>query len=221
MTSERHQGLQTGVVTFLDVLGWRGIYQRQDDPLGTLTALVTHLRGLADGCDTEIRSISDTIAVFTRVEREGTQQAIEHHGLLCASAICGSIEDLIPVRGATSFGEFELGQDMFVGPAVDEAAGWYEQGDWIGVHLTPSADFVFKSDGSKYWVRYQAPLKTGRWETACVRWGPEWVDGSRDAAALRTYFTQMGPLTPDISPKFINTIRFYDHMSETGVGGSC
>ena len=28
---------------------------------------------------------------------------------------------------------------MILGPAIDEAAQYYELADWIGVHLTPSA----------------------------------------------------------------------------------
>lgn len=213
------QGPQTGVVTFLDILGWRGIYQRQEQPLLTLAELVGTLRVLSDDSATEIKSISDTIAIFTPVRKPSeaeTQKAIEHHGRLCVRAICDSIVNHIPVRGATSVGTFELNQDMFVGRAVDEAAGWYEQGDWIGVHLTPSADFCFDACGSVKWVRYVAPLKSGPWQTTCARWRPLWDADAGDAAALRTHFTEMGPLTPDISSKFINTLRFYDHVSEQG-----
>jgi hypothetical protein len=209
-------GPRTGVVTFLDILGWRGIYQRQPDPLGDLARLIEALRDLGDEGTTDIKSISDTIAVFTPVTEGEVQGAIERHGQLCARAVCDSIVNHIPVRGATSFGEFQLHHDMFVGPAVDEAAGWYEQGDWIGVHLTPSADFRFGTQGSQYWVRYEAPLKVGRLETACVWWGPTWDADAGDAEALRTHFIQMGPLTPDISAKFINTLSFYDHLTKQG-----
>ena len=110
-----------GVVTMLDVLGWKGIYNRLEQPLQTLRGLVDNLQDAAsnwslrgysdDGTPldgTLVRSISDTIAIFNQVSLSDLQPTIELHGLLCAEAIRWSLLSEIPVRGATSIGDFEV-----------------------------------------------------------------------------------------------------------------
>jgi len=217
-----------GVVTMLDVLGWKGIYNRLEQPLQTLRGLVDNLQDAAsnwslrgysdDGTPldgTLVRSISDTIAIFNQVSLSDLQPTIELHGLLCAEAIRWSLLSEIPVRGATSIGDFEVFESMFVGKAIDEAAAWYEQGDWVGVHLTPSAEFAFDAAESAHWVNYPAPLRTGRDRPIpCVRWTDTWFSDEQDRTSLQRIFTNMGPITPDISTKFTNTLSFYDCMTQ-------
>jgi hypothetical protein len=51
-----------------------------------------------------------------------------------------SITSAIPFRGALALGEFYMGDPQTVlGPAVVDAATWYEQADWVGIHATPHA----------------------------------------------------------------------------------
>jgi hypothetical protein len=128
----------------MDVLGWKGIYNRETDPISKLANLVKDLSGAAvpyrgSTWAPEIRSISDTIVIVsTGVAPNDASQAIAAHGDISARAIAISITSRIPLRGATAFGEFEVRENIYVGKAIDEAASWYETGDWIGVHLTPS-----------------------------------------------------------------------------------
>lgn len=42
------------------------------------------------------------------------------------------------LRGAIAYGEFLYDADVIVGPAVAEAAEWYEEAQWIGVIATPA-----------------------------------------------------------------------------------
>jgi len=46
-------------------------------------------------------------------------------------------------RGALSYGEYLVNDDLNIafGPAINEAAAWYETTDWCGIVLTPSAEY--------------------------------------------------------------------------------
>ena len=220
--SSQNKERQFGVVTFLDVLGWKGVYDRQADAIASLKLLVdgvgkraTGKRGRING-DVIVKSISDTIAIFTACDDTEVSKAIEIHGELCQWLIPESIRSALPVRGATAYGAFEISDNIFVGKAVDEAASWHEQGNWIGVNLSPSAEFVFsKSSSTSAWVPYSAPIKTAmKWQPHCVNWLLEWTDISREKDAVCAKFRSMGPIVPEFAPKFINTLSFIEEMTK-------
>jgi hypothetical protein len=211
---------QAGIVTFLDVLGWKGVYDRQANAVDSLKRLVDSVRRNAErmrgriNSDVNVQSISDTIAIFTVCGDKEISKAIEIHGELCQWLIPESIQAALPMRGATAYGNFEISENIFVGKAVDEAASWHEQGNWIGVNLTPSAEFVFSKSGSRSaWVPYAAPIKTSmKWEPHCVNWLNDWTDLKGEKEMVRGKFRSMGPIVPEIAPKFINTLAFIDKM---------
>jgi hypothetical protein len=208
-----------GVVTFLDVLGWRGMYQRKPDALSVLQKLVGGLRDLHTSeyrvPAPEIKSISDTIAVFSLGDEEQWSDLVNYHGFLAAVAVARGITYEMPIRGATSVGDFQLSEDAFIGPAIDEAAGWYEKADWIGVHLTPSAAFAFEPDQASYWVEYTPPLPgAAHWKCPCANWSHVWGTAGQDLVSLKRIFRNLGPITPDISNKYTNALKFYDEMQD-------
>jgi len=219
-SQESYQG-RTGVVTMLDVLGWKGIYLREANPINVLERLIERLsaddltRGLVSEVD--LKSISDTIVLFSVVEEDDAVAAIEAHGAICGEAIAHSIAAHIPVRGATSYGDFQARKNVYVGRAIDEAAAWHEMAEWIGVHLTPSASLMVDRQLDN-WVDYEPPLKRGlRCNTHCVRWIRNWQSVSDDDEALhklRSTFRSMGPLVPEIAPKFENTRKFAEEQLE-------
>ncbi|MBT8545238.1 hypothetical protein G6730_09645 [Polynucleobacter paneuropaeus] len=207
-----------GVVTFLDVLGWKGIYDRHDDAILALSRLVQGLikeakkkRGIITR-ETEVKSISDTIVIFSYCFEGEIEQALEIHGQLCQWAIPQSIKSEIPVRGATAYGEFSIQDNIFVGKAIDEAAAWHEQADWIGVHLTPSAEFVFRGSSiTSAWHPYIPPLKSkSNYQLHAVNWKNSWIgDGVESIETLKNKFRKFGPIVPEIAGKFFNTLDFY------------
>lgn len=210
----------TGVTTFLDVLGWKGIYQRKSDPLKELSELVNLLEKEKVGAtiQADIRSISDTIAIFSPCEDTHCGEAFRLHGALAKRAICKSIASGIPVRGVTSYGSFQINDTMFVGKAIDEAAGWFEQADWIGVHMTPSAAFRYAAlskaqQSPSLWVDYKPPCKgVAPWTTPCVNWVHQWRQDGSDQLTLLQEFRNLGPIGPDIIGKFANTLAFFDRV---------
>lgn len=209
-----------GVVTFLDVLGWKGIWQRKADAISDLENIVKGInnkalikeRGIAKE-STKVLIVSDTIVLFTKSNYKNAKQNIELHGELCADAIVNSIKKGLPLRGATSFGEVVISSSnsIFAGKAIDEAASWHEKADWIGVFLTPSANFLFTDITSDYWALYKPPFKIKEigFQTHSVIWF--------DKAAMSSFinevkkdFTQLAPIVPEIVTKFSNTIDYLE-----------
>jgi len=214
----------SGVVTFLDVLGWKGVYDRKRDAIPSLTRLIDGVRTRAEESrrgrileKVEVKSISDTIAIFTFCSEREIAAAIEIHGELCLWLIPESINSEIPVRGATAFGDFELGENIFVGKAIDEAASWHEQSDWIGVHLTPSAEYVFEAKkANSAWSKFTPPNKTRlNWKPHCVNWTKNWTDRVREIGGIKSKFRRLGPIVPEIAGKFSNTLDFIEAMNPT------
>lgn len=214
----------SGVVTFLDVLGWKGVYDRNENAISCLTGLIEGVserakkkRGRITG-DLLVKSISDTIAIFSYCSDKEVSNAIEIHGELCQWLIPESISSEIPVRGATAFGEFAILGNIFVGKAIDEAAAWHEQADWIGVHLTPSAEYAFKSSARKSaWAPFTPPNKTRlNWKPHCVDWTRDWTDRQRKVDELKASFRRLGPILPEIAAKFVNTLQFVETVGSPG-----
>lgn len=220
--SPKTERANSGVVTFLDVLGWKGVYDRKRDAIPSLTRLIDGVRTRAEKSsrgriisNVEVKSISDTIAILTFCSEEEIVAAIEIHGELCQWLIPESINSEIPVRGATAFGDFEIGESIFVGKAIDEAASWHEQSDWIGVHLTPSAEYVFKRKASgSAWSPFTPPNKTRLdWKPHCVDWTKDWSDRERKLEEIKGKFRRLGPIVPEIAGKFTNTLVFFEAMT--------
>jgi class 3 adenylate cyclase len=217
------QSLTRGAVTFLDVLGWGGIWTRDNayDAVARLRGLLRLAENVAArwavaepnpearGARTEIKSISDTIVLQTAGDPEPT---LRLHADICTQLICRSIEDRLPLRGATAYGEFLPGRDrdtIVVGPAVDEAASWHEAADWIGVILAPSGVLAWGGGQDSKWIERPAiPLKVGRVPLLrCLDWRSGWKGG---AETLRQTFAGVGPLPTSIAAKYMNTLAFFE-----------
>ncbi len=214
-----------GVVTFLDVLGWKGIWQRKDNPIQTLDNLREKLqsnateysRGLDNVGQTNVLSISDTIVLLTEVVFfNNPNNALELHGQLCSEVLFSSLEQQIPLRGATGFGEFSVNpkNNIFVGKAIDETASWYEQADWIGVFMTPSAFYSYDNKKAKWWISYKPPLKKGlEFNTYATVW-EEILNDKKTVAEITKSFGRMSPIIPEIITKFSNTQKFLEEIKK-------
>lgn len=213
-----------GVVTFLDVLGWKGVWQRKNEAISDLENIVKAIKSKAEkqerGLSTNPSSImivSDTIVIFTEADYNTVNDKIEFHGELCAEAIPISIKKGLPLRGATSFGEVVISStnSIFAGKAIDEAASWHEKADWIGVFLTPSANFIFDNFESKYWTKYNPPFKIKElgYQTHTAVWFRP-INNNDFLNEVKKDFIQLAPLIPEIVSKFTNTIDYIDKINK-------
>jgi hypothetical protein len=205
-----------GAVTFIDVLGWKGIWQQTDFAIETLFSLINEtmekakiisqeysnieeLRGKEE--ITKVISVSDTIVLFTSGP---SNVVIEIHAKICAWLLPYALELELPLRGAISYGEYSTKANIMVGYAVDEAASWHETTDWIGVVLTPSAQMKLNNQELVGVTSYEnIPFKNGTKNLQkCVDWN------FRDMDRLFDVISKKGPHTPEIAKKYLNTLDF-------------
>lgn len=214
-----------GVVTFLDVLGWKGIYHRKDNPLSDLDNITKELKNIRNRLmgastesltpqehitNTEVKCISDTFVIHTKLTKPADlNRAVDLHGVYCKEALNIGLKGGLFLRGATSCGDFTASEDSFVGKAIDEAAAWHEYTDWIGVHLTPSAWLKYKPPQDSLWVAYShVPFKGSyKGETLCLNWF-----GGISEDDLKNKIYEQAPLVPEIASKYMNTLKFYKKL---------
>jgi len=224
--------MREGAVTLIDILGWKGIWQRKQNAIDDILKLINVAEHEAKKALTretlkseqvnvfkdlrnEFRSISDTIVMFTFGE---CNIALEFQAALASIIICQSFIQGIPVRGATCYGKFSAKGSIMVGPAIDEVASWYETCDWIGVTQTPSA--LFRCEPQKFvmgeiLIPYKVSIKNyGTFETLCVNWPFMWKAAKHKRSEIIDSFLLMQPITPDISVKLLNTLNFYQYITD-------
>jgi len=233
---EKTQAMDDGAITFLDVLGWKGIWTREVGaaPIAKLKRVIQAareavepvLQEVLDHCKSSrgmtaenirVECISDTIVLIARGAPEPTLWV---NARICQEIVCRSIEESIPVRGATCYGRYQADDEerIMVGPAVDEAASWHEELDWIGVVQTPCAHMYCVDSSIAGLVIYdQIPAKNVRCGSLyCVDWTGRWGDLHPEGArSLRSYFGSMGPLDTSIAGKYLNTLAFYEQAVNT------
>lgn len=218
--------VEEGAVTFLDVLGWKGIWERNQSAINSLSAFVIEMQKKAEEITekysedislrgksnaTKVLSISDTIAVFTSAS---PKISIKIHSELCSWAIPAALKNELPLRGAISYGEYSISNNIMLGYAVDESASWHETTDWIGVILTPSAKILLENNEnneSEYIVKYDnIPFKK-KMPTLnlCVKWKYE------DKTSLYSIIKKKGPHVPEIAPKYLNTLNYLDFIDNS------
>ncbi len=209
---ENSDQMLSGSVTFLDVLGWKGIWLTKPpgEVIHKLQQVVDlakrtseGLRGTDEFVNVDVISISDTIVLLSSGSPNKTLQS---HGRICSKLIPDSIRKGIPMRGATAYGKFLSGnKTTLIGPAVDEAAAWHEATNWMGVIMTPSAEYQYNP--SLPWIRYpETPTKSPGIREFFV------VDWSKDMSQeeIRTIFAGAGTLEPTIAPKYTQTLKFLE-----------
>lgn len=223
---------KTGFVTFLDVLGWKGIYQKRKDATALLEGIVSgateeFYRKYPDFQDyVKIVLISDTILIYSDNEELLKKDIFDNikrriatnlmiHGYIIKHILEKGASEKIFFRGATSVGEFQAGENSYVGPAIDEAASWHEECDWMGVVLAPSAQIysefvpneILSKDGFNirdYWCEYdKIPLKRKSSLKYALRWNLY-----RTKEDIFEIIQASVPLNPNIADKYLNTLEY-------------
>jgi hypothetical protein len=53
------------------------------------------------------------------------------------------------------------------------------------------------------------------WTPHCVNWTADWKDRLQKVESIKAKFRRLGPIVPEIAPKFINTLSFIDAMAKS------
>ena len=192
-----------GYLTFADILGWKGIWRKQNtkeekvDTLNTLLFIKNKLEEeFKDKKESyKINLISDTYVIYAK-EQELSNKLSKRLIELC-------LENDLLIRGATSYGKFYNNDMVYIGQAVDDAASWHEKGEEIGIFYTPSARLNEKISNSKleeiFLINGEVNTKNGKIETFFVNWYSE--------ENKKNFYNIMKNeiITPDISSKYFNT----------------
>lgn len=119
----------------------------------------------------------------------------------------------VTIHSSLSYTESLINRDnIFSGPAIDEAMSWYEQCDCIGCHLAPSAQYYYNQNPKQrqeIWLEYdKIPFKKrGVFNPRVLLLFLE-----SGAYSLQEMFSNIGPLSPDIIDKYENTVQYVRHI---------
>ncbi len=225
--------LQNGAITFMDFLGWKGLWQSNNrNHLETVSELIRNIEKKVQELTynvfeysnnlelSKLISISDTIAIFTpKLAKYDEVELLELHAQIAKYILEECVDKGYPIRGAIAFGEYNTKNNIMIGPGIDECASWHETCNWIGVHLTPSAELLIKSNGqnqSNIIVREEKiPIKSGFPNVSyCIKWGI-------DKAKFMELTRNVKALLPEISGKYMNTYTFLyreeDNYGKNGI----
>ena len=205
---ENHQKASNGYLTFADILGWKGIWKKQNsdnekvDTLNTLLFIKNKLeeefkeqRKDKNNDDYKINLISDTYVIYSK-ELELSNKLSKRLLELCL------INGLL-IRGATSYGKFYNNDMVYIGQAVDEAASWHEKGEEVGIFYTSSARLsknLSDNELEKYLlINDEVNTKIGKIKTYFINWYNDITE--------RNFYSIMKNevINPEYSLKYFNT----------------
>lgn len=209
-----------GAVMFCDFLGWKGLWRNGDsETLKKADTLVREINQKFIELSNQylplnkyfpisnLISISDTIALMTpKVHEIDNAKLFELYSSIGKFILEHSIT-VFPLRGAFTIGGFNYTNNIMIGPAIDEAASWHEQADWIGIILTPTAQFEYEIVKKSYKINTIAyypgiPLKANKGSLRyCINW-------KEPKGAIIEAVRKNQSLPPEISNKYIYTYDF-------------
>ncbi|MBI5531501.1 MAG: hypothetical protein HY898_02220 [Deltaproteobacteria bacterium] len=235
--------MRTGALAMIDTLGFKGIWHRAS-PEEVLSKLHQIRKISQDGSqemhellcpvlglnkDHEVRGccVSDTVVIGVRPRDGRTTESEIATAIAAAGVLVHHVMwfgHIVPpvwtYRGCITTGAFEIEDNFFVGPAVDEVAELADAADGPFVCLSPRADAIFRNAGTPYTyqalVEYRVPMKAGACiSTHCVR-----LDQHAGLASERKRLREKvlgsfpaGSLA--VAIKRQHTIDFYDHLEKT------
>lgn len=120
--------------------------------------------------DLRLFVFQDTIIiVYERTDRALELRDMVWFGHILRVAEMIALQKGVLLRGSFASGEFyrvSIETNTVLGPAVRDAARWYDQADWVGIHATPRTSLLIQSylDRAKteiefVLVPYDVPLK--------------------------------------------------------------
>jgi hypothetical protein len=174
-------------------------------------------------------TFNDTILIVLRTgEQEPRLEQISDFFTIMRKFLVDSLANRILFRGSIAIGTFYANDETntVMGPAVTDAASWYDKAEWIGALATPRSTLLIQrwlehNDKTKAHVMldYDVPLKGGAVvRTKVVNWPKVFfVDsispcerGTEPKEKLLEFLAQH-QVPWGTEKKFHNTVAFFDH----------
>jgi hypothetical protein len=232
--------MEEGVVVFLDALGVKGIWARAE-PESVINSWESVLKRLRESIknspkmgsigDTpealgyNISAFSDTVIITLKCKDDPAAHVPLVAKIVSEPFFYAMVKGIY-FRGVIAIGKFYQSNTLVIGPAIDEAAEWYTQTEWMGVSTAPSASFGLsrledqKADVSKWFVKYDVPAKNGvqksEWALAWPREAPKELTSDENLTTrgliLDTFANR--PISVAAVAKYKNTLAFFDFVTE-------
>lgn len=231
--------MQEGVVVFLDALGVKGIWARAE-PESVISSWENVLKRLQESIkkspksgsigdkpeslDYNISAFSDTVIITLKCKDDPAAH-VPLVAKIVSEPFFYALVKGIYFRGVIAIGKFYLSDTLVIGPAIDEAAEWYTQPEWMGVSTAPSASFGLsrledqKADISKWFVKYDIPAKAGtqknEWALAWPREAPKELISQKNLTTRGLILDAFAnrPISVSAAQKYKNTLAFFDFVS--------
>jgi hypothetical protein len=174
-------------------------------------------------------TFNDTILIVLRTgEHEPRLAQISDFFTVMRKFLVDSLANRILFRGSIAIGAFYANDktNTVMGPAVTDAAAWYDKADWIGAHATPRSTLVIQrwlehnaKTKAHVMLDYDVPLKGGAVvRTKAVNWPKVFFVDSispcgsdADPREKLFEFLAQHQVPWGAETKFYNTVAFFDH----------
>lgn len=171
----------------------------------------------------EIRLLGDTVAFIWHSASGPASERLTVAGLWMQVLFLRALGRRLPMRGAFGYGGLVLNEIAAIGPAMTDAAEWYERAEWLGVIASPRCAGLLEERGvqtspalvNQFFVRWRVPLKNGRSrEMWALAWPRSLLESPRRPRPdyrewLLAAFEECG-MSRETRGKYANTIAFFD-----------
>ncbi|HPI84520.1 MAG TPA: hypothetical protein PKV16_07615 [Caldisericia bacterium] len=137
---------------------------------------------LSERFNYDVILFSDLILISLQSKKEKEQERVLPYivslSIIISDILAYSFVRGVFFRGAISQGAYLIENNVLVGPAVDDAAGYYEKADWLGVISTPTASMAIDSlimtnnDLQGFFLRHTIPMRDG---DKCNLYAIDWI----------------------------------------------
>lgn len=229
-----------GAVAILDALGassFRGdeieqFLAARERVLADLNEWSEERHGSVEPSQLSVFTFADTVVVAAKFANNAPNlSAVTTFAAHIRKLLFESLKHGLLFRGSIAVGKF-IADDVsntVLGAAVADAAQWYEQSDWIGVHFTPKSfiairRLLIESGQDRRWamIEFDAPLRSGKsLRTYCVNWPKVFLvrklngwNGDYDPKAKLLRMLEKHEVPIGTEQKYENALRFFDYSVE-------
>lgn len=128
------------------------------------------------------------------------------------------------IRGAISFGDVEIRDKYFIGPAIDDVAEYFEAQEMFGICLTPKTSLAmnyaidwnkkhFNKKVDDFVIKYNTPLKNNfKTELYQINWASWYHEYEKESeiSAISLFSQQLDKrnIPSNVLPKINNSLEF-------------
>jgi hypothetical protein len=229
---------QQGLIAILDALGAANYTDAEISRFLESRGLVLKLlmrnanskeiSGDIDASRVTTFTFNDTVLIVYKTEVPATLDDVNRFCLLLRKFSVDSLAKGILFRGSVAVGTFYVDDatNTVMGPAVTDAAAWYDSADWVGIHATPHATLAIQQLVEErrgalehVLIDYPVPMKVSSPVVVkAINWPKVFLlpklappDGPQDPRAKCLRLLTKHRFPKGSESKHFNAVAFFDH----------